>query len=547
MGYARIVSGGADGRYVIELDYGAATKTAYLEALSVALARNDVDMATQQAIVEEAEQREAEALANFAEALDELVELQAQDPGGAGGAGELTKFFLKALRQLEVQHAPLRQALATFKLRRAEIFARIAYWNQFAPIQQRVAWCADLTTNLPVNRIVATCEVPGDSSRVLVAPAGRGWNPTDGYLRGRELSSPAQSFFNAAIFPGWQKFRPTYRTGTATDVDVTANAINVALDAATSTAQGLGVNQNATLVGVPVQYMTCNAGAFEVGDRVLVQFVGQSWANPRVIGFADNPYSCTKFNVNYTISGHGQIPNNTILAQYPVQLGRSKDVPGHTAPDSEQPHTFLAWRRPQSPAEPEITQAHHYPGLKAYKPVANVSITAHYSGPEQRAFREAWYNSVTWTAHYVRFTLRSIIYTELGVPQTAIFDLERQTKHTSSYLVYSWPNHGTVSPIPVDWDFIPTRTDVLSEWVSAGSGSAPYESFPGDGVIVEHPPDVFPPVYPPPLPLHEVAPVMHGAREYALVGVTRKVRFEFEFFDPAGNFSVYRLVHVSPQ
>jgi hypothetical protein len=46
--------------------------------------------------------------------------------------------------------------------------------------------------------------------------------------------------------------------------------------------------------------MTCNADAFEVGDRVVVEFIGQDWENPRVVGFLDNPKRCPNIiEINY--------------------------------------------------------------------------------------------------------------------------------------------------------------------------------------------------------------------------------------------------------
>jgi len=114
----------------------------------------------------------------------------------------------------------------------------------------------------------------------------------DGVLTGRQVMSPAQAYFNAAILPGWQKYKPTYRWGTASNVNYTANTMTVTLASAVSSAQGLNVNAATTLSAVPVEYMTCNAGAFENGDRVVVKFRQQDQAQPAVIGFVDNPKAC---------------------------------------------------------------------------------------------------------------------------------------------------------------------------------------------------------------------------------------------------------------
>ena len=43
MGYARIISGGADGRYRIELDYGEATRQGLVTAISGVIATIDAD------------------------------------------------------------------------------------------------------------------------------------------------------------------------------------------------------------------------------------------------------------------------------------------------------------------------------------------------------------------------------------------------------------------------------------------------------------------------------------------------------------------------
>lgn len=46
------------------------------------------------------------------------------------------------------------------------------------------------------------------------------------------------------------------------------------------------------LVGVPIEYMSCNSGAFLFGDDVLIEFEGQSWNSPKIIGFATGPKLC---------------------------------------------------------------------------------------------------------------------------------------------------------------------------------------------------------------------------------------------------------------
>lgn len=195
------------------------------------------------------------------------------------------------LQDLTLKLEALRRGLFGVLARRAEVEASITYWQGLSLTDTRQAWCADRTEN--ASGTVATIEIPGEPAAVLVAPGGRAPIAADGRLLAREAMSPAQAFWNAAVLPGWQKFKPTYRAATITALNVAANTATVALSAATSTAQGLPVNQSATLSGVPVVYSTCNAQAFQVGDAVVVEFHGQDWSAPRVIGFISNPRACT--------------------------------------------------------------------------------------------------------------------------------------------------------------------------------------------------------------------------------------------------------------
>jgi len=157
------------------------------------------------------------------------------------------------------------------------------------------AWCADLTEDLSGE--VGTIEVPGERGTVLIQP-GEGGNAVydanrDGQLQPAvgSRSAPA-TFYNLAMLPGWQKFKPTYRYGTISNIDTVLDTCDVALEAAISSQQDLGVNQGTTLTGISVDYMSCNASAFTEGDEVLVEFVGQVWSGAKVVGFKDNPKGC---------------------------------------------------------------------------------------------------------------------------------------------------------------------------------------------------------------------------------------------------------------
>jgi hypothetical protein len=294
MGFARILSGGPDGRYTIELDWGQETKDTVLQALSALLAKLDVDLGAAQAALAAGREKEAALVERIAAEIAAIVAAQgALPPGSPPPDNRALNLLIEQRRQIQLANFPLRHNVATIKFDRAATLRNIAYWNTFSAKETRPAWCADLTEDRAPGSLVATLDIPGDDSLIVLAPEARAPTNSDGYLQAREMMSPAQAFFNTAIQPGWAKFLPTYRWGTITGMDYEHDrASAVQLADATLTGQRLSVNQASTLLDVPIVYMSCNSGPFDVGDRVVVEFQGQDWGNPRIIGFVDHPRPC---------------------------------------------------------------------------------------------------------------------------------------------------------------------------------------------------------------------------------------------------------------
>jgi hypothetical protein len=124
------------------------------------------------------------------------------------------------------------------------------------------AWCADLTENLTGE--VGLIEVNGEPGTYLIQP-GHSSNATynkarDGQVQAILGSSPAGAFFNKAMMPGWQKWKPTYRIGTIEWLDTATNKCMVTLDPALSREVpqhlSLNINQATLLTDVPISYMT---------------------------------------------------------------------------------------------------------------------------------------------------------------------------------------------------------------------------------------------------------------------------------------------------
>src|SRR5690606_3124285 len=122
---------------------------------------------------------------------------------------------------------------------------------------------------------------PGFEGAAAYAPA------RDGALFPGLGQSGIQIYFNAAILPGVQKWQPRYRVGVISNIE--NDSCTVTLDDAKSSAQGLDINREKVLTGVPIQYMDCNGNAFEDDDRVVVRFTQNG---PLVVGFESEPKRC---------------------------------------------------------------------------------------------------------------------------------------------------------------------------------------------------------------------------------------------------------------
>lgn len=154
------------------------------------------------------------------------------------------------------------------------------------------AWCADMTTGLTGE--VGTIEVPGERGEVNIQPGYNG-NAAydidrDGQLQPAIAGNPFNVLYNWCLLPAWQKWMPTYRYGTISNLS--GDTCTVTLDDANSSQQDLDINRSSVFNDVVIEYMGCNGSAFSDGDEVLVEFVDQDPDNPKVIGFKESPRVC---------------------------------------------------------------------------------------------------------------------------------------------------------------------------------------------------------------------------------------------------------------
>lgn len=343
MGRGTIVSGGADGLYKLRLDYGDAKRTAIL-------AKIDDRKDTLKELVIDLEGRivSQRAVADAANTVvsDAINELNIQSiiPGTTKEQldalqNAITTALAEYSRELKVlQDLEDKKNAANLEIK--SLVARGRFLKSLPIVSDVNAWCADLTENATGQ--VATIEIPGEPDRVLIAPSAPAPTASDGQVLMRQLMTPEQAFYNAALLPGWQKWKPTYRTGVIEDKLNDICIVN--LDDAKSSAKNLPINQSTRLVNVPIQYLDCNGAAFEVGDKVVVKFESQDWDNPKVIGFVDNPKACgvisfTGFIINYGVPGAvqgiiGEDPDYEFYDAYyyyDLQIGFDLAVPVSTS------------------------------------------------------------------------------------------------------------------------------------------------------------------------------------------------------------------------
>jgi hypothetical protein len=208
-----------------------------------------------------------------------------------------------ALSQAMLAITPYKEQLDSLKAELLKIEAEILalkkdkeYLQNKTPEDPVVtAWCADATNDLKGE--VGTIEVPGErrpNADILIRPGyehGADYNKVrDGQIQPVIASTAGATFWNKAMLPGTQKWKPQYRFGKITAID--GDFCTVDLDPAYSSEQELSVNQTDVLNNVPIVYMECNGVAFTVGDKVVVEFKERDWLKPQVIGFQSNPKVC---------------------------------------------------------------------------------------------------------------------------------------------------------------------------------------------------------------------------------------------------------------
>jgi cell division protein FtsB len=303
VGKVRIVSGGEEGNYQVQRVYDEKSlevRKNLLQAKITSLTEENAKLETE---IAELQEKYAEAANAYNAALWQFI--QALRSAAAAGEEYPTNDYGYAEKygeayRLNAEMSELKRTKALNDIGIEKANQTLASLNALKdpPIEQ--AWCADFTEDATGE--LASIEVPGEPQKLLVYPQARNQgahSPSrDGILMPRLWATPEQAYWCAAVLPGWQRWKPTYRTGTITAIDYENDTCTISIGSAVSSAQSLEINPVGGTIfeGVPIEYMLCNAGAFEVDDKVVVQFDNQwYWDEGKVIGFAENPKPCITF------------------------------------------------------------------------------------------------------------------------------------------------------------------------------------------------------------------------------------------------------------
>lgn len=204
--------------------------------------------------------------------------------------------------------------ITALKAQQSAIETRIVEYKRVKTEFIKQMWSADYSPDLDAGIImeIGTIEVPGEARETVLYPASnqyRPWNPrVEGDMVPVIAQSPWAWFYNTCVFPGWQKYLPTFRFARVREI-LSGESMEIELiEPLRSSMDNQSIvptNRDRSLPTydkVSVRYLDCHAEAFTAGDEVVVQYEEQIADRPLVIGFRSHPQPCAAIQF-YTALG----------------------------------------------------------------------------------------------------------------------------------------------------------------------------------------------------------------------------------------------------
>ena len=314
MGKLRIIESLGGSKYRVDLILNESAKTQQMESLNLMLdALNDRIDSIDESIAD-TNQELAVALQAMTDAQTEYVDyingpwfsddeppvrLSGYDPDIA--ISLLEKVYKKYAEAYAIDDKIkiLERELALIKSERKGVKSQIEMINQPSNRETVDCFTAWYDDNLAIGSDYASAEIPGEPQEVVILP--RSPNQSDKILTPRAWQRFDQAFFNAAVLPGWQKFKPKYITGSADGIGkhgiitsshvyrfigddlITLDAEEIPVlkvDDLVSSAQSLSVKPDDHLYNVTIDYPE-GIDAFTDASKCLVEYRSGS---PVIIG-----------------------------------------------------------------------------------------------------------------------------------------------------------------------------------------------------------------------------------------------------------------------
>ena len=227
MGKGVVYSGGAKGEYLVTLDYGTDIRD---ELLTKNNARK-ADLESQITLVEGFVADIEAIIVSDTAAINAAIDTY--------NATEKTKEDREALESVVLvplsRQEDLRRnkhVLGDLNMQLAGVKSDISMLNSAQLTETKTVWCADYTED--ASGSVGIIEINAEKPTFVIAPGGEAYSYAYGQMIARELQSGPQAYYNAAILPGVQKWKPTYRSGVIKDLDYDNDLADVDLDPALS-------------------------------------------------------------------------------------------------------------------------------------------------------------------------------------------------------------------------------------------------------------------------------------------------------------------------
>lgn len=296
MGKALILESLGSGNYKIQYTFETVIVDQRILELEVTIENLvTVEIPAQEALTAAAETSVADAIHNLNIAIGLEIEDEIRDKGAA---------LIQARKYLSDQKSELSLLNITKTSLEATLEFLIKY--RLKPVELK-AWCVDY--NEKISGEVGTIEpVSSTTDPVIIRPAGikgkdaKYEEASDGIVASPASMSAFGWLFNTMMKPGHQKWFSKYRVATLMAFHTDdGNICNVRFDEALSEDLELDVNQTETSYNLPIEYLECNAEAFKLGDRVIVEHeeelpTGENtrgfFVPKRVIGFESHPRPC---------------------------------------------------------------------------------------------------------------------------------------------------------------------------------------------------------------------------------------------------------------